>query len=162
MKGTLTYGVPSHLQSLLKVGARVVVPLGKRKIYTGIAVRLHSTAPQEDIQIKDILDIEDVRPYLSGLRGYDLPLAAAYPLYRWRLLFRQGQYVGVMHADDDLPVLEGDTIVIREPSLDDILTVKEQVESIRPELSREVILYELNDYNTTRFKYDDYEKIFAD
>lgn len=70
MKGTLTYGVPSHLQSLLKVGARVVVPLGKRKIYTGIAVRLHSTAPQEDIQIKDILDIEDVQPivYLHQLK----------------------------------------------------------------------------------------------
>ena len=40
----------------------MVVPLGKRKIYTGIAVRLHSTAPEGDIQIKDILDIEDQRP----------------------------------------------------------------------------------------------------
>lgn len=124
---------------------------------------LYNTGDFTDIQCeKPILDIEDVKPYLKGLRGYDLPLSAAYPLYRWHLLFRQDCFVGVMHSDDDLPVLEGDTIVVREPSLDDILTVKAQVERLRPGLNREVILYELNDYNTTRFKYDDYEKIFGD
>ena len=124
---------------------------------------LYNTGDFTDIKCeKPILDLEDVRPYLSGLRDYHLSMAAAYPLYRWHLLFRQGQFVGVMHADDDLPVLESDTIVVREPALDDILAVKRQVEDLRPELDREVILYELNDYNTTRFKYDDYEKIFGD
>ncbi len=67
-----------------------------------------------------------------------------------------------MHSDDEYPVIAGDTIVVREPSLDDILVVKAEVERLRPELSHEVILYELNNYNTTRFKYDDYEKIFGD
>lgn len=111
---------------------------------------------------KPILDIEDVKPYLKGLRDYGLPLASAYPLYRWHLLFRQDRFVGVMHADDDLPVIEGDTIVVREPALEDILAVKEKVDALRPGLNDEVILYELNDYNTTRFEYDEYEKIFGD
>lgn len=124
---------------------------------------LYNTGDLTDLSCeKPILDIQDVRPYLKGLSDYDLPLAAAYPLYRWHLLFRGGRFVGVMHSDDEYPVIAGDTIVVREPSLDDILVVKAEVERLRPELSHEVILYELNNYNTTRFKYDDYEKIFGD
>ena len=65
LKGTLTYSVPQHLQALLQEGVRVEVPLGKRKIYTGIAVRIHSNAPEGDVQVKDIIDIEDSQPIVQ-------------------------------------------------------------------------------------------------
>ena len=36
----LTYVLPEQLAATVKVGARVVVPLGARRFYTGIVVRL--------------------------------------------------------------------------------------------------------------------------
>lgn len=124
---------------------------------------LYNTGDFTDIECeKPILDIQDVEPYLAGLAKYDLPLASAFPLYRWRLLFLQNHFVDIIHSEDEYTEMQGDTIVVREPMLDDILNVKEAVKKRRPELTREVILYELNEYNLTRFKDEDYEKILAD
>ena len=112
-----------------------------------------------DVQ-KPILDICDVRPYLHSLPGYRLPLATAYPLFAWQVLFRGGRFVGIMHGDDDLPVLGGDSIVTRSPSVGDIMAVRQAVDERRPEAHGEVILYDLSNENIHRFNTDEYEKIY--
>lgn len=59
-----TYGIPEHLRSWIKIGMRVVVPLGKRKLYTGLVKEIHDRAP-EGITLRDILDAEDELPIIS-------------------------------------------------------------------------------------------------
>lgn len=123
---------------------------------------MYNTGDFTDISCqKPILDTRDAAPYLRHLAGYGLKLAAAYPIYSWRILFRGGRYVGIMHRDDDLPVLPGDSIVTRAPSLDDITTAAGAVGSRRPDANSEIILFDLSKQNATRFKPDDYEKIFG-
>ena len=123
---------------------------------------MYNTGDFTDISCqKPILDTRDAAPYLRHLAGYGLKLAAAYPIYSWRILFRGGRYVGIMHRDDDLPVLPGDSIVTRAPSLDDITTAAGAVGSRRPDANSEIILFDLSRQNATRFKPDDYEKIFG-
>lgn len=109
---------------------------------------------------KPILDMHDVAPYLPQLAGYSLPLSAAYPIFGWRILFRQGQYVGIIHADDDLPVLPGDSIVIRQPSAVDVLAGVKAIEKRRSEANDEIILFDLTENNINRFKQEEYEEIF--
>lgn len=109
---------------------------------------------------KPILDMNDAAPYMPRLAGYGLPLAAAYPLYSWRILFRRGRYVGIMHADDDLPVLSGDSIVERRVELDDIMRAKDAVSRKRTDANGEILLFDMSNQNITRFKPEDYEKIY--
>lgn len=109
---------------------------------------------------KPILDMYDVAPYLPQLSGYNLPLSTAYPIFGWRILFREGQYVGIIHADDDLPILPQDSIAIRQPTLQDVTEGVKAIEERRSEVNDEMILFDLTDKNIKRFKPDDYEKIF--
>ena len=107
-----------------------------------------------------ILDLNDVRQYLHHLKYYDLPLSAAYPLFSWRVLFRNGRYVGIMHGDD-LPVIPGDSIALRQSDLPHIMDARETIGRLRSDIHHEVILYDLSEQNITRFNTNDYEKIFG-
>lgn len=122
---------------------------------------MYNTGDFTDINCrKPILDMRDAAPYLRHLRRYSLPLAAAYPIYSWRILFRGGKYVGIMHSDDDLPVLPGDSTVTRTPAITDILDAARAVASRRGGSLNEVILFDLSNQNITRYNPEDYEKIF--
>lgn len=109
---------------------------------------------------KPILDMKDVMPYLRYLKGYGLPVSTAYPLFTWRVLFRGGKYVGILHGDDDLPVLRGDSIAVRQPELQDIYAAQEAVDRVRRNANDEMILYDLSDKNIQRFSYGDFQKIY--
>ncbi len=109
---------------------------------------------------KPILDMKDAAPYIQHLGSYPLPLAAAYPLFSWRILFREGKFVGIMHADDDLPVLPGDSIVTRQPEMEDIMEAVRSINHQNKDINNEVILFDLNNPNIKRFKPNDYEKIY--
>lgn len=109
---------------------------------------------------KPILDMHDVAPYLPQLSSYTLPLSTAYPIFGWRILFREGQYVGILHADDDLPILPQDSIVVRQPSPQDVTEGVRAIEERRSEANDEIILFDLTDNNIKRFKQEEYEKIF--
>ena len=122
---------------------------------------MYNTSDFTDIACqKPILDMADAAPYLRRLASYRLPLASAYPIYSWRILFRGGKYVGIMHRDDDLPVLPGDTVVTRTPSVDDILDAAQAVAARRRDAVQEVILFDLSNQNITRYNPEDYEKIY--
>ena len=66
LPGAFTYALPTQLAGLLRLGMRVSVPLGARKLYTGIACRLHNDAPTEAKSVKAILDIVDTQPILTA------------------------------------------------------------------------------------------------
>jgi len=111
---------------------------------------------------KPILDIANVRQYLHHIKDYDLPLAVAYPVFSWRLLFRGGEFVGIMHGDDDLPTLPTDTIVARQPTFEDILSARKAIDGKMKHDEHEVILFDLNNQNISHYEQTEYETIFGD
>ena len=45
LEGTFTYSLPEAMADKVCLGVRVLVPLGKSKPYTAMAVRVHEDAP---------------------------------------------------------------------------------------------------------------------
>jgi len=107
-----------------------------------------------------ILDSRDAMPYLKHLKKYKLPLSAAYPIYRWQLLYRGGRFVGVIHHDGEYPVLDNDSIYDCQVDIDTILKVKDEITKINPRTNNRIILFDLNNHNISRFNDNDYEKIY--
>ncbi|MCD8235891.1 MAG: primosomal protein N' [Prevotellaceae bacterium] len=61
---TFTYSIPRDMETVVKKGSRVVVPFGKKKIYTGVVLRVHDDAPA-DVLVKDIHEVLDAVPTVS-------------------------------------------------------------------------------------------------
>ncbi len=138
-----------------------------------------------------ILDMQVAGPYLKYLKNYKLPLSTAYPIFGWDVVFRkvnvrstlthhptpypspkrggekvspltpQYIYIGIQHFAEEIPVMPGDTIVRRQPTVQEILQARKAIEEIRPDANREVILFDLNNSNVTRFTTKEYEEIFG-
>lgn len=62
LEGTFTYSVPDTLAPQVRMGVRVVVPLGRSKTYTAMAVRTHGDKPEFDT--RDIIQVVDDSPVL--------------------------------------------------------------------------------------------------
>ena len=62
--GVLTYSVPDETATDLKVGMRVLVPLGKKKIYTGI-VYATDVIPPDNYQVKPVINQIDESPIIT-------------------------------------------------------------------------------------------------
>lgn len=63
--GKLTYRVPEELNEWVIVGKRVVVPVGKRKLYTGIVTHVTEDFPN-GFEAKYILSVLDDLPVVSS------------------------------------------------------------------------------------------------
>jgi primosomal protein N' (replication factor Y) (superfamily II helicase) len=61
LPGYFTYRVPEEFQPEISPGKRVVVPFGKKKIYTALVHELHSDNPSS-AEAKSILSVIDDRP----------------------------------------------------------------------------------------------------
>lgn len=72
LDGTFTYSLPPSLADKVSSGVRVLVPLGKSKTYTAMAVRKHESKPE--FETKDILQVIDSTPVL---------LATQLRLWQW-------------------------------------------------------------------------------
>lgn len=107
----------------------------------GVLMLYNTGDPRKFMERNPVLDIRDVLPYLPRLHDYPLPLAAAYPVYRW---LRIVQGVHIEH-----------TVAANE-----ILRVKQAVERERPGLRRAVITYHLDKDNINRYNTRTYEKIY--
>src|SRR5690242_17143195 len=59
---TLTYEVPQNLQPSVVAGKRVIIQVGKQKIYSGIVRRVHTNIPlYSDIkEVQSVLDDEPI------------------------------------------------------------------------------------------------------
>ena len=59
--GSFTYRIPEHLNP--QVGSRVLVPFGRKKIYTAIIVMTHDREPS-GYEVKEIISVLDGQPIL--------------------------------------------------------------------------------------------------
>jgi hypothetical protein len=107
----------------------------------GVLMLYNTGDPRKFMERNPILDLRDVAPYLRWLNDYDLPLAAAYPVYSWQ---RQIHGVRIEHTVE----------------ADEILRVKEAVEAKRPELRRHIVTYHLDQENINRYNTQTYEAIY--
>ena len=107
----------------------------------GVLMLYNTGDPRHFEERNPVLDIRDVRPYARQLPSYPLPLAAAYPVYRW---VRQVQGVQIEHEVD----------------ADEILQVKALVEEKRPSLCQTIITYCLDEDNIDRYNPQTYEAIY--
>ena len=62
LEGTFTYSVPEPMVAQVRMGVRVLVPLGRSKTYTAMAVRLHSEKPE--FKTRPIIQVIDAEPVL--------------------------------------------------------------------------------------------------
>lgn len=65
LEGVFTYNIPDAVAESVSAGMRVVVPLGKKKLRTGILWHKHDTPLPENIQVKDIISVLDEVPVVS-------------------------------------------------------------------------------------------------
>ncbi len=65
VEGTFTYSIPNDLENTCRIGMRVVVQFGAKKLYTGIVSELHKNKPV-DFQAKPIINILDSKPTLNN------------------------------------------------------------------------------------------------
>lgn len=107
----------------------------------GVLMLYNTGDPMHFQERNPILDMRDVAPYLSSLPGYQLPLAAAYPVFRWE------RNVYGMQIDHEVEANE-------------VLRVKRAVEQRRPELRRRIVTYHLSHENIKRYTQEDYEAIY--
>lgn len=60
LPGTYTYSVRSPEHFLIRPGMRVMVPLGKKKVYTGLIISVSAETPS--FEVKEALEILDEKP----------------------------------------------------------------------------------------------------
>ena len=63
LDGTFTYSVPDGMTEQVRLGVRVLVPLGRSKTYTAMAMRLHDEKPQ--FETRPIIQVIDAEPVLT-------------------------------------------------------------------------------------------------
>ena len=66
LQGTFTYAIPSRFEAEVKIGNRVVVQFGARKIYTGVIFQVHNNAP--NYQPKELIDVLDEFPIVHSIQ----------------------------------------------------------------------------------------------
>jgi primosomal protein N' (replication factor Y) len=62
---TLTYSVPQDLENAVKLGVRVTVPLGNKKLYSGIVVKICGDI-KPDFEVKKIIGVIDENPIITN------------------------------------------------------------------------------------------------
>jgi hypothetical protein len=107
----------------------------------GVLMIYNTGDPNKFNERNPILDMRDVQPYLRYVADYDLPLAAAYPTFRWIRNFEGVHLEHVVEADE-------------------ILKVKAAMEKKRPELRNTILTYHLDKDNINHYKPETYEAIY--
>ena len=92
VSGTFTYSVPEELEGRVAVGVRVLVPFGRRKI-TGFVVGCGDECDLDEV--KDILDVVDVDPVVSGPMIALTRWVADYYLASWGEVLRAALPPGI-------------------------------------------------------------------
>ncbi len=67
LEAHFTYRVPFKLNSDVSIGKRVVVQFGKKKLYSGIIMKVHQTIPSH-ANVKYILNILDIKPIVNPIQ----------------------------------------------------------------------------------------------
>ena len=121
---------------------------------------VYNTGDVKDIGCNNpILQLKDVAPYLKYLTDYPLKLNAAYPIFRWTLLYRNRHFVGFLHGND-IEIYPGDSVIERQCGVDEIMKVKEAISEEREDINSSVTIYALDKKNIIKYKKNDIKKIY--
>jgi len=127
LPATFTYRVPFDFNDSLKVGARVVVPFGKNKLYAGLVMEIHTNSPAF-ANVKYIIDIIDIEAVVTQKQ---------LELWKWiahYYLCHQGEVMAA--AMPSGLKLAGETLIMLHPDFDgDISTLTERELKITEALS---------------------------
>lgn len=107
----------------------------------GVLMLYNTGDPQRFDERNPVLDQRDVQPYVRYLDGYDLPLAAAYPVYAWQRTIHGVRIEHVVEAEE-------------------ILAVKHMVETRRDDLRHAILTFCLDTDNINRYNTETYEAIY--
>jgi primosomal protein N' (replication factor Y) len=127
LPATFTYRVPYDLNEQIKVGARVVVPFGRNKLYAGLVMSVHTDVPSFP-NVKYIIDIIDVAPIVTEKQ---------LELWKWLAHYYLCHKGEVMAAAMPSGLkLAGETLIMLHPNFDgDISTLTERELKIAEALS---------------------------
>ena len=64
LANTFTYSVPDEWADSVRIGMRVVVQFGKKKMYTAVVALIHTQKPDTVYEIKEIVSLLDAQPIL--------------------------------------------------------------------------------------------------
>ncbi len=64
VKDTYTYRVPEHLEGRIQFGIRLEVPFGKKKLYSGLVVKMHHKKPSYPVKV--VLSVIDDQPVVTA------------------------------------------------------------------------------------------------
>ena len=67
IEGAFTYRVPFELNEFIKVGQRVSIQFGRKKIYAGLVKKLHQIVPQDHVP-KYIITLLDEEPIVAKIQ----------------------------------------------------------------------------------------------
>lgn len=132
-----------------------------------------------------ILKVDDVRPYLSSLPSYPLHLDFAYPAYSWNLLFRGGEFFGILRADisdltgvirkvsdnrytvtkdhiaGNIALRKGDIIRIEDSPIETVVEVKKLIEGkVGSDYDHSNIIYHFDSENLSKYNDDEIATIY--
>ena len=107
----------------------------------GVLMVYNTGDPQNFAERNPILDIRDVQPYMRYLADYPLPLAAAYPVYRWQ------RSIGGVRIEHSVEASE-------------ILAAKTMIERERPDMGNTILIYCLDKENINRYDNETFRKIY--
>lgn len=132
-----------------------------------------------------ILDTEELQKYIGNLNDYPLPLDIALPVFEWNVLFRQGQYAGLINQLPD-SALNGGVCTsngnYKEMIVDTVLNgyslqkgdrlrressqfteIMKAAAALKPQLITpefNLVLYHLDSATIKKYSSDELEKIF--
>lgn len=111
LKDTFTYVITPAEAEMLQAGMRVVVPFGKRKMYTAIVFKVHQNPPKA-YQPKQIDSIIDTKPVFSTVQLSFLEWIAAYYQAPLGLVVRTAlPTVMLLESETEMITLEWTTIL---------------------------------------------------
>jgi len=101
-----TFGVPIDMQDKIKIGCRVEVQFGKRKVYSGIVKKLHDHKP----------DVYDVKPIRTLLDREPIVTEAQIKFWEWMASYYMCTEGEVMNASlpSHLKLVSETFVVINE------------------------------------------------
>lgn len=108
-----------------------------------------------------ILDVDDVKPYLQRVSGYELPLDYAYPTFGWSVCFYQSEFDRLVSDSEYEPQFDWEVVRNERPTVQTILEVKRMVEASLGKPYRNNILYHLDETQTKYYTEDEIAEILA-
>ena len=108
----------------------------------GVLMVYNTGDPKNFAPRNPILDIRDVQPYMRYLADYPLPLAAAYPVYRWQRTI-------------------GGVRIAHSVEAKEIIAAKRMIEHERPDMGNTIVIYSLDKENINRYDNETFREIYG-